>query len=83
MSTTAGVASDSLYADLSTVTAATINQLRQSIAVQRLFEKDARGGTRYIEVIKNHFNVDSPDLRLQRPGYLGGGRSDINITPVA
>lgn len=72
-----------LYADLSEATAATINQLRQSIAVQRLFEKDARGGTRYIEVIKNHFNVDSPDLRLQRPGYLGGGHTQINITPVA
>ena len=72
-----------LYADLSEATAATINQLRQSIAVQRLFEKDARGGTRYIEVIKNHFNVDSPDLRLQRPGYLGGGTTQINITPVA
>lgn len=71
-----------LYADLSQATAATINQLRQSIAVQRLFEKDARGGTRYIEVIKNHWNVDSPDLRLQRPGYLGGGHTQINVTPV-
>ncbi len=65
------------------ITAATINQLRQSIAIQRLFEKDARGGTRYIEVVKNHFQVTSPDLRLQRPGYLGGGRTAINITPVA
>nr|UXQ88132.1 MAG: major capsid protein [Microvirus sp.] len=72
-----------LYADLSEATAATINQLRQSIAVQRLFEKDARGGTRYIEVIKNHWNVTSPDLRLQRPGYLGGGSSMVNISPVA
>ena len=78
-----GTAGADLYADLSQATAATINQLRQSIAVQRLFEKDARGGTRYIEVIKNHFNVDSPDLRLQRPGYLGGGHTQINITPVA
>ncbi len=72
-----------IFADLSEATGATINQLRQSIAVQRLFEKDARGGTRYIEVIKNHFNVTSPDLRLQRPGYLGGGRTQVNITPVA
>jgi len=72
-----------LFADLSEATAATINQLRQSIAVQRLFEKDARGGTRYIEVIKSHFNVTSPDLRLQRPGFLGGGKSSVNISPVA
>ena len=72
-----------VWADLSDATAATINQLRQSIAVQRLFEKDARGGTRYIEVVYNHFKVRSPDLRLQRPGYLGGGRTNINITPVA
>ncbi len=81
--TIAGSVDTALYADLSEATAATINQLRQSIAIQRLFEKDARGGTRYIEVIKNHFNVSSPDLRLQRPGYLGGGRSQVNITPVA
>ena len=79
----AGSVGGELYADLSEATSATINQLRQSIAVQRLFEKDARGGTRYIEVVYNHFKVRSPDLRLQRPGYLGGGRSQINITPVA
>jgi len=72
-----------LETDLSEATAATINQLRQSIAVQRMFEKDARGGTRYIEVVYNHFKVRSPDLRLQRPGYLGGGRTQLNITPVA
>lgn len=72
-----------LYADLSEATAATINQLRQSIAVQRLFEKDARGGTRYIEVVKSHFGVTSPDLRLQRPGFLGGGRTTVNISPIA
>ena len=76
-------AESGLITDLTEATAATINQLRQSIAVQRLFEKDARGGTRYIEVIYNHFKVRSPDLRLQRPGYLGGGRTPINITPVA
>jgi len=72
-----------LVADLSDATAATINQLRQSIAVQRLYEKDARGGTRYVEVLKAHFNVDSPDLRLQRPGFLGGGKAPVNISPIA
>nr|UXQ88145.1 MAG: major capsid protein [Microvirus sp.] len=83
MSGSAGTLGNAMLADLTEATAATINQLRQSIAVQRLFEKDARGGTRYIEVIKSHFNVSSPDLRLQRPGFLGGGRSAININPVA
>jgi len=78
-----GIPQNALFADLSEATAATINQLRQSIAVQRLFEKDARGGTKYIEVIKSHFNVNSPDLRLQRPGFLGGGRSTVNISPIA
>ena len=77
-----GSEENALYADLSSATAATINQLRQSIAIQRLFERDARGGTRYIEVIKNHWNVDSPDLRLQRPGLMGTGRSPININAV-
>ena len=71
-----------MEADLTQATGIGINQIRQSIAVQRLFEKDARGGTRYIEVVYNHFKVRSPDLRLQRPGYLGGGRTPINITPV-
>ena len=80
---TAEWSNPNLEADLTEATAATINQLRQSIAVQRLFEKDARGGTRYIEVIKSHFGVTSPDLRLQRPGFLGGGRSQVNISPVA
>lgn len=83
LNTSSGGSGNALYADLTEATAATINQLRQSIAVQRLFEKDARGGSRYIEVIKAHFNVTSPDLRLQRPGFLGGGRSAVNISPVA
>lgn len=74
---------NSLYADLSGATAATINELRVAFSTQRFLEKDARGGTRYIELIKSHFNVDSPDARLQRPEYLGGGTSDINITPIA
>jgi len=74
---------NNLYADLSTATAATINQLREAFQIQRLYEKDARGGTRYTEVIQSHFGVTSPDARLQRPEYLGGGKDRININPVA
>jgi hypothetical protein len=72
-----------LYADLSTATAATINQLRQSFQIQKLLERDARGGTRYTEVIRSHFGVISPDARLQRPEYIGGGSTNININPIA
>ena len=72
-----------LYADLSNATSATINQLRLAFATQKFLEIQARGGSRYIEVIKNHFNVTSPDARLQRPEYLGGGSSPVNISPVA
>jgi len=72
-----------LYADLTDATAATINELRQAFQIQRLQERDARGGTRYTEIIRAHFGVTSPDARLQRPEYLGGGSSPINITPVA
>ncbi len=61
----------------------TINSLRESVAIQRLLEKDARGGTRYTEIIKAHFGVTSPDFRLQRPEYLGGGKAYINVNPVA
>lgn len=71
-----------LQADLSTATAATINQLRQAFQIQKLYERDARGGTRYIEIIRSHFGVVSPDARLQRPEYLGGGSSPVNINPV-
>lgn len=71
-----------LYADLSSATAATINQLRQAFSVQSLYELDARGGTRYTEILLSHFNVTSPDFRLQRPEYLGGGRQAINVHPV-
>ncbi len=76
------VASSQLYADLSTATAATINQLRQAFQIQKLLERDARGGTRYTEVIKAHFGVSSPDQRLQRPEYLGGGSSPVVISQV-
>lgn len=72
-----------LYADLSDATAATINALRESFQVQRLLERDARGGTRYTEIIRSHFGVISPDARLQRPEYLGGGSTPIIINPVA
>lgn len=72
-----------LVADLSTATAATINQLRQSFQIQRLLERDARGGTRYTEILRAHFGVTSPDARLQRPEFLGGGSTPINVTPVA
>jgi hypothetical protein len=71
-----------LQANLSTATAATINVLREAFQIQKLFERDARGGTRYTEIVKSHFGVTSPDARLQRPEYLGGGTSRINITPV-
>ena len=73
---------DGLEADLTEASAATINQLRQSFAIQRLLERDARSGTRYTEVIRAHFQVTSPDARLQRAEYLGGGRHTINVTPV-
>lgn len=82
-SSTAGVSADKLYADLSTATAATINQLREAFQVQRMYEKDARGGTRYTELIRAHFGVTSPDARLQRPEYLGGSTSNININPIS
>lgn len=71
-----------LFADLSSVSSATINSLRQAFQIQRLLERDARGGTRYIELILSHFGVKSSDARLQRPEYLGGGSSPIIVNPV-
>ena len=71
-----------VYADLTEATAATINQLRQAFQIQKLYERDARGGTRYTEIIRAHFNVVSPDARLQRPEYLGGGQSYVNLHTV-
>ena len=75
--------SGTLYADLSTATAATINAIRTAFQVQKLLERDARGGTRYTEIVRSHFGVISPDARLQRPEYLGGGSSPINVNPIA
>lgn len=71
-----------LYADLSGVTAATINTLRQAFQLQKLYERDARGGSRYTEILRSHFGVVSPDARLQRPEYLGGSSVMVNINPV-
>lgn len=71
-----------VYADLTTATAATINQLRQAFQIQKLYERDARGGTRYTEIIRAHFNVVSPDARLNRPEYLGGGQAIVNLHTV-
>ena len=75
--------SSGLVADLSAATAATINALRTSFQVQRLLERDARGGTRYTEKIRAHFNVVNPDFRLQRPEYVGGGSTPVTISPIA
>ena len=72
-----------LQADLSAASGVLLNQLRQSITIQELLELDARGGTRYIELVRAHFGVISPDARLQRPEYLGGGSVPININPIA
>lgn len=74
--------SSGVYADLTSATAYTINSLRQAFQIQRLYERDARGGTRYTEILRAHFGVVSPDARLQRPEYLGGSSSPININPV-
>jgi hypothetical protein len=72
-----------LIADLSDATAATINALREAFQIQSLLELDARGGTRYVEILLAHWNVTSPDFRLQRSEYLGGGSQRINSHPVA
>ena len=79
----AGTPVAGLYADLSTATAATINAIRVAFQVQKLLERDARGGTRYTEIVRTHFGVISPDARLQRPEYLGGGSVPINVNPIA
>ena len=68
---------------LDSATATTINDLRTAVQIQRMLERDARSGTRYIEIILAHFNVQSPDARLQRPEFLGSGRGYLNINPVA
>ena len=73
---------DTLIADLTLATAATINELREAFQIQRLYERDARGGTRYTEILQSHFGVTSPDARLQRPEYLGGNKTELSMQPV-
>lgn len=80
--TGSGSSSLKMYADLSTATAATINDLRESFQIQKLLEKDARGGTRYAEIIGSHFGVQFMDVTY-RPEYLGGGSTPVNIQTVA
>lgn len=72
-----------IYADLSAATGVAINTFRQAFQIQELLERDARGGTRYTELIRSHFGVVNPDFRLQRPEYIGGGKTPLNITPIA
>lgn len=72
-----------VYADLSEATGVAINTFRQAFMIQALLERDARGGTRYTELIRSHFGVVNPDFRLQRPEYIGGGQSPLTITPIA
>ncbi|WNK14425.1 MAG: major capsid protein [Microvirus sp.] len=72
-----------LVADLAGATAATINSIRQAFQVQKFLERDMRSGTRYTEKIEGHFHVRSPDARLQRPEYIGGGQQMITVNPVA
>jgi hypothetical protein len=72
---------NALYADLTNATAATINDLREAFQVQKLLERDARAGTRYSEIVRNHFGVNFYDVSY-RPEYLGGGSTPTNISPV-
>lgn len=80
---TVGLTPGEIAGDLLPGDNGTINQLRQAFQIQKLLERDARGGTRYPEILWAHFRVNSPDARLQRPEYLGGGTSYVNINPVA
>jgi len=75
--------SSGLVADLASATAATINAIRTAFQVQRFLERDARGGTRYTEIIQSQFGVRPPDFRLQRPEYIGGGKIMVNTHPIA
>lgn len=80
---TGTLADEGLYADLTNATSATINDFRLAVQTQRLLETDARSGTRYVETLKARWGVTSPDFRLQRAEFLGGGSSRINITPTS
>lgn len=72
----------SLYTDLSAATAATINAIRTAVTMQQFLERDARGGTRYIELVPSHFGVTVPDFRLSKPEYLGGGSSRVGVREI-
>lgn len=72
-----------IRADLSLTSATTINALREAIVLQQMLELDARGGSRYVEILLARFGVVSPDFRLQRPEYLGGQTIDVNVNPIA
>lgn len=78
-----GLYPSNLYADLSTATAATINAIRLAFQTQKLLERDARGGSRYVEQLLSHFATRSPDFRLQIPEYLGGSKTPITVNPIA
>jgi len=71
------------YADLTEGIGATVNEWRQAVVIQQAYELDMRGGTRYIEMIFNHYGVINPDFRLQRPEFLGYSKSQVNIHPIA
>lgn len=77
-----GLKSFGLEVDLSNAIGATVNQLRESFAIQKFYERAARGGSRYIETILSHFRVTNPDFRMQRPEYMGGVRVPINMNQV-
>ena len=79
---TSNNSNNQLYTDLSAAVGATVNQLRQAFAIQKFYERQARSGSRYIEVVKGHFDVTNPDFRVQRPEYLGGKRIPINMNQV-
>ncbi|MEM0173654.1 MAG: major capsid protein [Sulfolobaceae archaeon] len=73
---------DGLKVDMEDASASTINELRQAFSIQKWLEKNARGGSRYIEQILTHFGIRSSDARLQRPEYLGGGKNPIIVSEV-
>lgn len=83
VSATQGVLTTGSTVDLTSATSITINQFREAFQIQRWYERAARGGTRYTEIIRSFFGVVSPDARLQRPEYLGGSsnRIDVNVIP--
>lgn len=74
---------NNLYANLELATAATVNELREAFQMQKMMEVAARSGSRYTEIVRGFFGVTSPDSRLQRPEYLGGGTTNIQVNPIA